>query len=114
MTDNKVETIMARADYIVKGKKLIKITLELATKMAEEDKETTDFMIQLLEDNGASPSFIKLMTQGIKKDAKIVVNKKGRKYITYKTYEVYSKFNTPFYDREETLYRWAVNKYLIK
>jgi len=124
---NKLHNSEWGADYYVKGKKLIEINCAEAKKIMKENEEATAILTEIITNNSSSninvAEFLKNHTEGsIKKDAKLVIDKNGRKYISYKSLEYNPKLldkyilngNSFFPSKEDKIKRWAVNKYLVK
>lgn len=118
-----MDNLLMKVDYYVKGKKVIAITLAEAKRIMKESEEATAILTEIIKNNTNNTDFLKSHTnpESIKKDAKLVVDKKGRKYVSYKSLEYEEKKEKYLLDgvdfypsKEDNIKRWGVNKYLIK
>ena len=107
--------ILNNVDYYVKGKKLIEITFAEAKKIVKDNEEAMAKLTEIITNNTDNKDFLRSHSNEweIRKDAKLVIDKKGKKYIAYKSLEYYENKNFPEY-KQDQIKRWAVNKYLIK
>jgi len=111
---------MPKTTYLVKGKKLIELTPELDETITKESVEANAKIKELLTSHTDNKEFIDLHGTHNRyhpnKDPKVIIDKKGRKYLSYKELCYFERLDTHFkdIDYEISLLRWGTCKYLIR